>query len=66
MNISDFAHIAFQAGYIVAEFDFASSPTGCRIYRTDVLALSPDSGTVLAATWMRDYKRRFDEDAVNG
>ena len=34
MNISDFAHIAFQAGYIVAEFDFASSPTGCRIYRT--------------------------------
>jgi hypothetical protein len=45
MNISDFAHIAFQAGY---------------------LALSPDSGTVLAAAWMRGYKRRCDEDAVNG
>jgi hypothetical protein len=63
MNISNFAQVAFQAGYIAAEFDFVSSPTECPIY-PDLLALSPDSGTVLAAAWMRGYKRRCDEDAV--
>jgi hypothetical protein len=63
MNISAFAQIAFQAGYVAAEFDFVSSPTDCRIY-PDLLALFPDSGTVLAAAWMRGYKRRCDEDAV--
>jgi hypothetical protein len=28
------------------------------------LALFPDSGTVLAAEWMRGYKHRCDEDTV--
>jgi hypothetical protein len=64
MNVSDYAQVAFQAGYIAAEFDFVSSPTKCSIY-ADLLALSPDRGTVLAAAWMRGYKRRCDEDDVN-
>jgi hypothetical protein len=63
MNISAFAQVAFQAGYVAAEFDFVSAPTECRIY-ADLLALFPDSGTVLAAAWMRGYQRRCDEDVV--
>ena len=63
MNIYALAQVAFQAGYVAAEFDCVSSPTACPIY-ADLLALSPYSGTVLAAEWMRGYKHRCDEDTV--
>jgi hypothetical protein len=61
MRLSVFAQVAFQAGYVAAEYDFVSSPAECSIY-PDLLALFPDSGPVLAAAWMRGYQCRCDED----